>query len=197
MISIDNLVLTFWKKKKKKSLSFTNFVKFCYRNSLLFDFRWKIGCLACSIPNCIFISRNCDGFNPHRRGDNETIFPNSMRTPVHIKSSHNSWVVSGVHFSVHRSVSTPKPEFNCRTFACWGCDGYNLFHNGLGPLRKPTKATNSFLWTSFNAIVFCFRLFSLECAWNCSLRFQRAQFGYGDSGMFLSVSEDTQNPWLY
>lgn len=144
--------------------------------------RGKIGCLACPLPNCLLVSRNCNSFDSYRRGDNETVFPDRLWAALFIESPYNSRVVSGVYFSMHCSISAPKPQFYCRTFTRRGCDSHHLFHHGLGSLCKPTEATPNILWTPFIAILLCFCLFSTERAWNCSLCFQRPQFSSRDSG---------------
>lgn len=146
--------------------------------------RGKTGCLACSVPNCVPISRNCNSFNSHWRRDHETIFPDCLRASLFIESPNNGGVVSSIHFIVYCSISASEPQFNSRTFISWSCYSHNLLHNGLGPLRKPTKATHNFLWTTAVAIFFCFPLCSLERTWYYSLCIQRPQFSSRDSGIY-------------
>lgn len=147
--------------------------------------RGKIRCLACSLPNCLLISGNCNSFDSYRRRDHETILPDCLWASLFIESSDNGRVVSGVYFTMHCSISTPKPQFNCRTLAHRGSDSHHLCHYGVGPLCKPTKASLNLIWTPSVPFFYFFRLFGHECTWNYSLRIQRPQFSDGDSGMPL------------
>ncbi|RVX15272.1 Lysine histidine transporter-like 8 [Vitis vinifera] len=79
--------------------------------------RRKIGRLACSLPNCLFVSRNCNSSDSHRRGNHETILPDSLWPTLYIKPSNNSRVVSGVHISMHCFIPAAKPQLNCRTLS--------------------------------------------------------------------------------
>lgn len=150
--------------------------------------RGKIGCLACSVPNCVPISWNCNSFDSHRRRDHETIFPDCLRASLFIESPNNSGMVSSFHFVVYRPVSASEPQFNSRTFISRSCHSHHLLYNGLGPLCKPTKATHNVLWTASDAIFLGFPLCSLERTWYNSLCIQRSQFSSRDSGIIYTHS---------
>lgn len=143
--------------------------------------RGKTGSLACSFPDSLFVSRNCNSFDSYRRGDDETVLSNSLRTHLYLKSFNHSGVVLGFHFSINCPVSASKPEFNCRTFTHRGSHSYNLLHHGLDPLCKPTKAPFNLLRTPITVTTFCFCISCHECTWNYSLFFQRPQFGLRNS----------------
>ena len=161
-------------------LTIGNLTIHCWYCSLC---RGKIGYLAIPLPNCLLVSRNCNSFDSYRRGDDETVFPDCLWAPLFIESPNNSRVVSGVYFSMHCSISAPKPQFYCWTFPRGGCDSHHLFHHGLGSLCKPTKATHNILWTPSNAVLCCFCLLHNERTWDRCLCFQRPQFSSRDSGM--------------
>lgn len=140
--------------------------------------------MACSLPNCLFVSRNCNSSDSHRRGNHETILPDSLWPTLYIKPSNNSRVVSGVHISMHCFIPAAKPQLNCRTLSHRGSDSHHLFYYGVGTLCKPTKTTPNLLPTPFIPVFFCFRLLSHERPWNCGLCIQRSQFSHGDPGTF-------------
>lgn len=144
--------------------------------------RGKTRSVACSLPNCLFVSRNCNSFDSYWRGDHETVLPNSLRTHLYFKSFNHSGVVLGFHFSIHCAVSASKPQFNCRPFTHRGCDSHNILHHGLDPLCEPTKAPFHLLWTPIIVTTFCFCISCHECTWNYSLFLQRPQFGPRNSG---------------
>lgn len=144
--------------------------------------RGKIGGVACSVSNSLFVGRNRNGFDSIWRGDHEAVFPNSLWSCVYLQSSNHSGVVPGFHFSLHCSLSATQPQFNRRALTHRGCHSHHLLHHGLDPLCKPTKATLHLLWTPLLAILFCFCFFRLECTWDCSLCFQGSQFSPRNSG---------------
>ncbi|XVE55959.1 hypothetical protein DITRI_Ditri03aG0199000 [Diplodiscus trichospermus] len=55
----------------------------------------KIGSLTCSFSNSLFISRNCNSFDSHRREDHEIILPDCLQASLFVKSSDNVRVVFG------------------------------------------------------------------------------------------------------
>lgn len=144
--------------------------------------RGKIRSLASSLPNCLFVSRNSYSFDSYWRGDHETVLPNSLWSYMYLKSFNHCGVVPGFHFSSNCPVSASKPQFNCRHLTHRCCYSHHLLHHGLGTLCQPTKATLYLLWTPVYAIIIFFFVSGIECTWNCSLFFQRPQFGPWSSG---------------
>lgn len=96
--------------------------------------RGKIGSLACIVSYGLLISRNCDSSYSDRWRDNETLLPNSLWSVMHLKPFNDSGMVSGVYFSMHRSVSTSKPQFHRGTLLNRSRDCDNLLYDGLGSL---------------------------------------------------------------
>lgn len=148
----------------------------------LFIFRRKIGRLACSLPDSLFICGNCDSFDPHRRRNHETFLPDSLWPTLYIKPSNNGRVVSGVHISMHCFIPAAKSQLHCRTLSHRGSDSHYLFYYGVGALCEPTKTTSNLLPAHFVPFFFCFCLLSYECPWNYSLCIQRSQFSLRDPG---------------
>lgn len=138
--------------------------------------------MACTFPDCLFISRNCNCVDSCRRGNHETVFPNSLWSNMHLKSFNHSGVVPCFHFSIYRSFSASEPQFNCRTFTNRSCYSHYLLHHGLGSFREPTKTTLYLLRTFIAGFAFVFIISRLECTWNYSIFFQRTQFGPRNSG---------------
>ncbi|THG19302.1 hypothetical protein TEA_028501 [Camellia sinensis var. sinensis] len=98
--------------------------------------RGKIRCLACSLPYSLFVSGDGNSFDSYRRGDDETVLPDSLWAPMFIKPSIDSGVVSGLHVPVHRIVPTPEPQLNFRTLSHWGNHSHYLLNYGVGSFSE-------------------------------------------------------------
>lgn len=140
--------------------------------------------MACTFPDCLFISRNCNCIDSRWRRNYETVFPNSLWSNMHLKSFNHSGVVPCFHFSIYCSFSASESQFNRRTFTNRGCYSHYLLDHGLGSFREPTKATLYLLRTSSADISLFFIISRLECTWNRGIFFQRSQLGPRNSGKY-------------